>query len=335
MSKRPIRHSSFVILSSFVIRPSTFPEIVTMEPAAVAVLALCWIILLLGGYAVLAKTMVRRRALSRVAEAAGDAGRRAAPAGADDRGMLGRWLFLAGFRDLRAPAAFSVITLLLGAAGIGLAWSAQTTGLTRRALASLSIIPGGVGDIFVPIIYMGPWVMALIVACLPWLVVQRTRRQRVESIEQDLPVTLELLATLSEAGLGFDAALSRVLDSQMRERPLSNELRGLQADVLASRPRIECFRRLARRAQVTSLSVFVSAVVQAEQIGAGVASVLRRQADDLRGRRREDAMALAMALPVKRLFPMVLCFMPGIFVATLGPTFFEFFRFAEMFLRTR
>ena len=118
-------------------------------------------------------------------------------------------------------------------------------------------------------------------------------------------------------------------------RPLAEDLHALQSDILASRPRIECFRRLGRRVQVASFSVFISAVVQAEQIGAGVAGVLRRQADDLRQRRREDAMGMAMALPIKRLFPMIICFMPGIFVVTLGPTLLEFLRFAESFLRSR
>jgi tight adherence protein C len=92
---------------------------------------------------------------------------------------------------------------------------------------------------------------------------------------------------------------------------------------------------LARRTEIASLNVFVSALVQAEQVGAGVASVLRRQADDLRDRRREDAMALAMAMPVKRLFPMMICFLPGIFVATLGPTFYEFFQYAESLIQLR
>ena len=63
--------------------------------------------------------------------------------------------------------------------------------------------------------------MLLILVLLPWMVVRRSRRQRVEKVEQDLPICLELLATLSEAGLGFDAALSRVLDSVMEDRPLA------------------------------------------------------------------------------------------------------------------
>jgi hypothetical protein len=63
--------------------------------------------------------------------------------------------------------------------------------------------------------------------------------------------------------------------------------------------------------------------------------VLRRQAEDQRNRRRERATAFAMALPVKLLFPLVICFLPGLFVATLGPTFYQFFQAADGILRTR
>jgi len=76
-------------------------------------------------------------------------------------------------------------------------------------------------------------------------------------------------------------------------------------------------------------------LVQAEQVGSGISEVLRRQADDLRNRRRERALALANALPVKLLFPLVICFLPGLFVATLGPTFYQFFQFADAVIQNR
>jgi tight adherence protein C len=87
--------------------------------------------------------------------------------------------------------------------------------------------------------------------------------------------------------------------------------------------------------RVLSLSVVVSAIVQAEQLGMGLAAVLRRQADDLRDRRRERANAFANSLPVKRLLPMVICFLPGLFVWTLGPFFVQIFRMADTFTRLR
>ena len=64
------------------------------------------------------------------------------------------------------------------------------------------------------------------------------------------------------------------------------------------------------------MTILVAALAQAEQLGAGIAEALHRQAADLRDRRRERANAFAMALPVKRMFPLVICFMPGIFVWT-------------------
>ena len=182
------------------------------------------------------------------------------------------------------------------------------------------------GDLVLPIAYLAPWTVLLILVLLPWMLVRRSRRQRMEKVEQDLPISLELLATLSEAGLGFDAALARVLDSVMEDRPLAREFRTYQSDLLAGRTRVESLRRLARRLEVSSVTILVSALVQAEQLGSGIAQALRRQADDLRDRRRERANAFAMALPVKRMFPLVVCFMPGIFVWTVGPAMTQLFQ---------
>ena len=305
----------------------------TMERWLLALL-LGWIVLLAGAYRLLSRSLARRRALARVAEMTG-AGNESLPTAADERGRLGRWMFVAGYRDLRAPTVFVVATVAMLALDGLLAYLFSASGGADQLVRSVSAVSHNIADILTPLVVLAPWLAIIVLSCLPWLLVRRARRVRVEKIEQDLPITLELLATLSEAGLGFDSALSRVLDSQSAARPLTQELRGFQADVVASRPRVECFRRLARRVEVPSLSVFISAVVQAEQVGAGVASVLRRQADDLRSRRREDAMALAMTLPLKQVFPMVICFMPGIFVITLGPTLMEFLRYAEQYMGGR
>jgi tight adherence protein C len=64
--------------------------------------------------------------------------------------------------------------------------------------------------------------------------------------------------------------------------------------------------------------------VQAEQGGLGLSDVLRNQSDDMRNRRRENALMKAQALPVKLVFPLVICFLPALFVFTLGPAFYSF-----------
>lgn len=245
------------------------------------------------------------------------------------RGWLARWLFLAGFRTRGASAAFVTATLICAAIGLGFALTAQSSGLTRNAIAAAESVPGGIGDLARPILFGGPWICLLLWACLPWIIVNSRRKARVESVEHDMPVTLELLATMSESGLGFDGALEKVVESQPVPRPLFEELRTFQLEILGGVSRVVCFRRLARRLEVPSMSIFVSALVQAEQVGAGFSNVLRTQADDLRNRRREDANMLAQALPVKLIFPLVICFLPGIFVTTLGPIFMQFIRLAD------
>ncbi len=250
-------------------------------------------------------------------------------------GFLQRWLFLAGYRQAGAPAAFVAGTLLTIGLGLAALVAIRGAGLTGQLSRNIAGLPPGVGDLLVPITYLAPWTVLMILMLMPWLIVRRARRQRIEHVEQDLPISLELLATLSEAGLGFDAALSRVLDSAVQDRPLAREFRTYQSDLLAGRTRVEALRRLAHRLEVQSVTMLVSALVQAEQLGSGIAQTLRRQADDLRDRRRERANAFAMALPIKRMFPLVVCFLPGIFVWTLGPFFVQLFQIADTFLKVR
>lgn len=251
-----------------------------------------------------------------------------------EAGALEEWLFRAGFRGPGAAATFIALTLLglcVGAAGTAVLLMSDAV---RNGARALERFPGGVGELFIPLLYVAPWALLFGGTALPLLVVRAARRQRVARFEEDLPLTLDLLATLAEAGLGFDAGLDRVLGALAPNRPLAQELRQFQADVLGGRGRVVSLRRLARRVDLLPFSVFVSALVQTEQTGAGVVDVLRRQAEDLRHRRREEANAFAATLPVKLLFPLVICFLPGLFVATLGPTFYQFFQAADAVINT-
>ena len=249
------------------------------------------------------------------------------------RGWLSGWLYLAGYRSPYAASAFLTASAFCGLTGFGAAILFQLSGLKSVMEESVILVPGGVGETFLPIVWVAPWLIAIILLCVPLSIVRSSRRGRVARIEQDLPLAMELMATLSEAGLGFDAAMLRIMKTRLAGRPLAEELRLYQADLLGGRPRVESLRRLSSRVRVGSMSVLVSALVQAEQLGMGVAKVLRSQADDIRARRRERALAFANALPVKRLFPLVICFLPGLFVWTLGPAFVQLFKMTETLTR--
>ncbi|MEZ6066736.1 MAG: type II secretion system F family protein [Planctomycetaceae bacterium] len=250
-----------------------------------------------------------------------------------ERGWLALWLFRAGYRSRNAPALFVTATgcaLILG--GLLLA-GVLVSGIVDEWTQLLYSIPGGVGEVFLPLSWSAPWLGSLTLAAVPFVLVRAVRRRRVADVEQDLPITLDLLATLAESGLSFDAALDRVLETQPSGRPLADDLRLFQRDVLAGRSRNVALRRLMERVDVPWFSIFISAVMHAEQVGSGLAQTLRVQADDLRMRRRERALALAMGVPVKLLFPLIVCFLPGIMVAALGPVIFQIIQVLDQFLR--
>ena len=154
---------------------------------------------------------------------------------------------------------------------------------------------------------------------VPVLWVRRERQRRADEVERDLPTVLSLLATLVESGLGFDAAAQRVERSLGADRVLSAELSRVRAATLAGVPRATAIRAMAQRLDVPSLTTFSSALVHVENQGASIGDTLRRQATDLWSRRREEAIQKAQTLPTKLAFPLVICFLPGVFVWTFGP----------------
>ncbi|MEP3482667.1 MAG: type II secretion system F family protein [Fuerstiella sp.] len=253
----------------------------------------------------------------------------------NEQGWLTRWMYLAGFRQSGAAAVFVVATAVLTLIGLTVALGVKYSGIQQTMELSMVQIPGGVGDTFLPVVWVAPWLILLCLALIPLLIVRSARRNRLQLIEQDLPLALELLSTLSEAGLGFDAGLSRILKTRLAGRPLAEEFRRFQSDLLAGRPRILALRRFSARMDIPSVSVFTSAMVQADQLGMGIARVLRLQADDVRSRRRERSIAFANSLATKRVIPLVVCFLPGLFVWTLGPAFVQLFKMAETFIQGR
>lgn len=297
-----------------------------MNPGAqVAIAVGVWLLGMLAASIVVARWLAARQRLQARLFANDPAGGEQ-PAGDLELGWLAHWLYTAGYRGPQAAAGFIGATLLCGLLGIALIlllqMPARMEDLARMAVS----IPGGTGEVLLPLIYGAPWILGVVFFTLPTLFVRAARRRRVRSVEQDLPIVLELLATLAEAGLGFDAAIDRVLQSLSAQRVLAQELRAFQRDNLAGRPRIDSLRWLARRVAVSWFTVFISAVVQADQIGAGLADVLKIQANDLRQRRKDQALAMASSAPVKLLGPLIICFVPGILTAALGPTLFEVFQ---------
>ena len=142
-------------------------------------------------------------------------------------------------------------------------------------------------------------------------------RKRAELMILQLPDALDLLTISVEAGLGFDAALAKVVEKM--EGPLVSEFRQALAEIRMGRTRREALRDVADRSDAQPISNFVGAIVQAEQLGVPIARVLQIQSQQLRVDRRQRAEESAAKAPVKMLFPMVGCIFPTIFIVILGP----------------
>lgn len=156
---------------------------------------------------------------------------------------------------------------------------------------------------------------------LPDLLVYNAGVRRQAVIQIALPDALDMLTVCVEAGLGFDAALSQV--ARNTDGPLAAELARALQEMQIGKQRGDALRDMARRTTVPELRAFVSALVQAGDLGIPVAQVLREQAKEMRLRRRQRAEERAQKVGVKVLFPLVFCLFPALFVVILGPGVIE------------
>jgi len=142
-------------------------------------------------------------------------------------------------------------------------------------------------------------------------------RDRQEAIQGELPDIADQIAITVQAGLSFEQAIARTVDSTTG--PLSEELGRFLHDVRLGMSRTEAFKGLQERADVPDMTNFVRAIAQAEKTGVSIADVLQIQADELRTKRRQRAEERAMKLPVLMLLPLVTCILPPLLMVLLGP----------------
>jgi tight adherence protein C len=142
-------------------------------------------------------------------------------------------------------------------------------------------------------------------------------RKRQHAILLMIPDALDLLTISVRAGLGFDAALGKVVEKL--PGPLSDEFRRALAEVRVGKQRREALRDIVARTEVGPLTNFIGAIIQAEQLGVSISKVLQVQSEQLRIERRQRAEEQAAKAPIKMLFPLVGCIFPSLFIVILGP----------------
>ena len=152
---------------------------------------------------------------------------------------------------------------------------------------------------------------------VPELLLYSRAQERQQAIALELADTLDQMTIAVEAGLGFESAMSRAVRNG--RGPLAEELVRTLQDIGVGQPRREAYLALAERTGVPDLRRFIRAVVQADAYGVSIADVLRTQAQEMRLKRRQRAEEKAMQIPVKVIFPLIVCILPTLFIVLLGP----------------
>jgi len=235
-----------------------------------------------------------------------------------DRGAGERVVAPAIGRTLRFLRKFTpggvvdVIERRLDLAGLTGRWPVELILVIKVVLA----VAGGIAGYA----FRGPIVAIVSVAfgnILPDLILDRVAANRQNTIERELPDALDHITMSVEAGLGFEAAMTRA--AAAGRGPLAYEMRRTLQEMQLGLSRSDALRNLAARSDVLDLRTFVTAVVQSEEYGLPIAHVLRIQSSEARTRRRQRAEERALKIPVKMVFPLVLCIFPSLFIVLLGP----------------
>jgi tight adherence protein C len=206
---------------------------------------------------------------------------------------------------LSPKTTVEMVTMKLISAGMSM------SATTFLAIKGASVVSGFIVGIIVGA-KLGGAAVALLFgiasAAIGWIgpeyvVTMRARRRR-DEIRSALPDALDLLAVSVEAGLGFDASITKITEHM--DGPLSDEFALMLGEMRVGEARADALKKMEQRVGAPELSSFVRSIIQADQLGISLGRILRVQAADSRLKRQAAAEEKAMKAPIKMLFPTVL-----------------------------
>ena len=152
---------------------------------------------------------------------------------------------------------------------------------------------------------------------VPDLLLISDGQKRDQEMERGLPDAIDLLNLCVESGLSFEAAIARV--SVSMNGPVAEEFGALVSQIQLGKSRVEGMSALAERTKSKGLQRFVSALLQVDQLGMPISGVLAEQAQEMRAIRKDRAREQGQKVTIKILMPLMLCFLPAMFIIVLGP----------------
>jgi len=168
---------------------------------------------------------------------------------------------------------------------------------------------------------------AFVGSYLPSLFVQNLTQKRQNAIRIVFPDVLDMLLICVQSGMSVEAAFGRVakeVASQSME--LAEELSLTTAELSYLQDRRQAFDNLGKRTGLPGIRAVTTALIQAERYGTPVGQALRVMAKENRDIRQSEAEKKAAALPPKLTVPMILFFLPVLFVVILGPAAIRFWQ---------
>lgn len=158
---------------------------------------------------------------------------------------------------------------------------------------------------------------------LPIVWLSDVRKKRNSAVIRTLPVYLDFITMCVEGGLNLQGALGQAME-KAPPGPLRNEFAVVLRDLRSGLSRADALRRMAERLDIQEINSFVSSIIQAEKMGASLATVLRVQSEQRRNERFQRAEKMAMEAPVKLVGPLVMFIFPVTFIVLGFPIFMKF-----------
>ena len=229
-----------------------------------------------------------------------------------ERSAIRTRFMMAGLRHPSAPAVFFAAKTLLA--------------LLLPLLLYVALSSSGLEhDTNMLLVYL--LLSATLGTYLPNLVLRRAIEQRQRAIFQSFPDALDLMTICVEAGLGVDAALTRVASEiALSSQVLAEELTLVTLELRAGGTKEKALRNLALRTGVEDVDALVSMLIQAERFGTSIGASLRIQSEQLRTKRRMRAEEAAAKIGLKLLFPLIFFIFPALLVILMGPAAIQIYR---------
>jgi tight adherence protein C len=254
----------------------------------------------------------RDKVQNRISNFLGRFGKRVAPKQSKDYRQMRPRFLKAGFRRETAPAVFWGAKCLL-------AICLPMCFFLLRLVVFGPLSTAMTGGICLYLALMGFFLPDI------WLRIRIARRR--ERIFKGFPDALDLLVVCVEAGMGIDSAINRVAEEmKISNKTLSDELKLLNLEIRAGKPRRDALKDLAMRTDLQEVESLATLLIQTEKFGTNVAQTLRVYSDMFRTKRHQRAEEIAAKMPAKLLIPLVFLIFPSLFVALLGPAAIMMFR---------